>query len=42
MPALEEDRFMAGDLEAAAELVKSGALNASVRAGILPGLEPKS
>ncbi len=36
---LETDRFMAGDLEAAAELVRSGALNASVSAGILPGLE---
>jgi hypothetical protein len=31
---------MAGDLEAAAELVKSGVLNASVGAGVLPGLIP--
>lgn len=38
VPTLEVDRFMAGDLEAGAELVKSGALNASVSAGILPGL----
>ena len=39
VPALEADRFMAGDLEAAAELVRSGALNGSVSAGLLPGLE---
>jgi histidine ammonia-lyase len=39
VPALEVDRYMAGDLEAAADLVKSGALNASVSVGILPGLE---
>lgn len=38
VPTLEVDRYMAGDLEAGAELVKSGALNASVSAGILPGL----
>ena len=38
VPTLELDRFMAGDLEAGAELVKGGALNASVSAGILPGL----
>jgi histidine ammonia-lyase len=36
---LEVDRYMAGDLESAAELVKSGTLNASVSAGVLPGLE---
>ena len=36
---LEVDRYMANDLEAAAELVKSGTLNASVSAGVLPGLE---
>ena len=35
---LELDRFMARDLEAGAELVRGGALNASVSAGILPGL----
>jgi len=40
VPTLELDRYMAGDLEAAAELVKSGALNASVGAGVLPGLIP--
>ncbi|MCO5161183.1 MAG: histidine ammonia-lyase [Mesorhizobium sp.] len=38
VPTLEADRYMAGDLEAGAELVRSGALNASVGAGILPGL----
>ena len=36
---LEEDRYLAPDLEAAAELVASGALNAVVPAGILPPLE---
>jgi histidine ammonia-lyase len=36
---LEVDRYMASDLEAAAELVRSGALNASVGAGVLPALE---
>ncbi len=35
---LEADRFMAGDLAAASELVASGGLNASVSAGILPEL----
>jgi histidine ammonia-lyase len=40
VPTLEADRYMAGDLEAAAELVRSGALNASVSDGILPGLMP--
>jgi histidine ammonia-lyase len=39
VPTLEVDRYMANDLEAAAELVRSGALNASVGAGILPALE---
>ncbi len=38
VPTLEVDRYMAGDLEAGAELVRSGTLNASVSAGILPGL----
>ncbi|QDZ01892.1 histidine ammonia-lyase [Nitratireductor mangrovi] len=38
-PTLGDDRFMAGDLEAAAELVRSGALNASVSEGILPELD---
>jgi histidine ammonia-lyase len=36
---LEVDRYMANDLQAAAELVRDGTLNASVSAGILPGLE---
>ena len=35
---LEVDRYLAPDLEAAAELVRSGALNASVSAGLLPEL----
>ena len=39
VPTLEEDRYMAPDLEAALDLVASGALNASVAPGILPGLE---
>ncbi|MBO6724710.1 MAG: histidine ammonia-lyase [Rhizobiaceae bacterium] len=39
VPALAEDRFMAGDLAAASELVASGALNASVSKGILPELK---
>jgi len=39
VPTLETDRFMADDLAAATELVSSGVLNASVSAGILPGLE---
>jgi histidine ammonia-lyase len=39
VPTLEVDRYMANDLEAAAELVRSGALNTSVGPGVLPGLE---
>jgi histidine ammonia-lyase len=39
VPELEVDRYMADDLKAGAELVLSGALNASVSPGILPGLE---
>ena len=39
VPALEEDRYMAGDLQAATELVASGTLHSVVDAGILPGLE---
>ncbi len=39
VPTLEEDRYLAPDLEAAADLVASGALNASVAPGILPRLE---
>jgi histidine ammonia-lyase len=38
VPALDADRYMAGDLAAAAELISSGALNASVSQGILPRL----
>ncbi len=37
VPTLEVDRYMADDLAAAAELVSSGALNASVSQGLLPG-----
>lgn len=39
VPPLEEDRYMAPDLAAAAALVAGGILNASVSAGILPELE---
>jgi histidine ammonia-lyase len=39
VPSLESDRYMAGDLAAAAELVATGALNATVSNGILPVLE---
>ena len=39
VPALEEDRYMAPDLEAASLLVSSGALGAAVSTGILPALE---
>ena len=39
VPTLEIDRYMATDLEAASDLVASGALNASVSTGILPVLE---
>ena len=38
VPALEVDRYMADDLAAAADLVLSGRLNASVAPGILPEL----
>ena len=38
VPALEVDRYMADDLKAAAELVMSGGLNASVSNGTLPEL----
>ncbi|MEX0956927.1 MAG: histidine ammonia-lyase [Rhizobiaceae bacterium] len=38
VPALGDDRYMAGDLAAASELVASGALNASVSTGMLPEL----
>ncbi|GGB06760.1 histidine ammonia-lyase [Brucella endophytica] len=39
VPELEIDRYMAPDLKAASDLVATGALNASVSAGILPTLE---
>lgn len=39
VPTLEEDRHLAGDIRAAADLVAGGALVAAVSAGILPGLE---
>ncbi|MBB4103320.1 histidine ammonia-lyase [Allorhizobium borbori] len=39
VPALEEDRYMAGDLKAAAALVASGVLTGSVSTGVLPALE---
>ena len=39
VPALAEDRYLATDLENATQLVASGALNASVDAGILPTLD---
>jgi histidine ammonia-lyase len=39
VPALADDRFMAPDLEAAAVLVRSGALIAAAGADLLPGLE---
>ena len=39
VPTLEIDRYMAGDLEAACNLVATGALNASVSTNILPSLE---
>ncbi|PLU67693.1 hypothetical protein BMJ22_26470, partial [Sinorhizobium medicae] len=38
-PSIEEDRYMADDLKAAAYLVASGQLAAAVSAGILPKLE---
>jgi histidine ammonia-lyase len=39
VPTLEVDRYMAGDLAAAASLISSNALNEAVSAGILPVLE---
>jgi histidine ammonia-lyase len=39
VPTLEVDRYMAGDLQAASDLVASGGLNAAVSSGILPALE---
>lgn len=37
-PSIEEDRYMADDLQIASDLVASGKLNAAVSAGILPAL----
>jgi histidine ammonia-lyase len=42
VPALEEDRYLAPDLQAATELIATGALNASVPSDVLPGLEHAS
>ena len=39
VPTLEEDRYLAPDLQAATELVASGELNASVPPGTLPSLQ---
>ena len=39
VPALENDRYMAPDLAAAARLVADGTFAASVSAGLLPALE---
>ncbi|MCB5203203.1 histidine ammonia-lyase [Neorhizobium sp. T786] len=39
VPTLEEDRYMAHDLQAAALLIAGGSLNASVSDGVLPRLE---
>ncbi|WP_349956616.1 histidine ammonia-lyase [Rhizobium sp. ZPR3] len=39
VPSLEEDRYMANDLKFAADLIASGALNASISTDILPSLE---
>mgnify|MGYP001589794008 CR=1 FL=1 len=39
IPALEEDRYMADDLAAAASLIAAGALISAVTSGILPALE---
>jgi histidine ammonia-lyase len=39
VPVLEDDRFMAGDLQRASEIVASGQLANAVDAGILPRLE---
>ncbi len=41
VPTLEADRYMAGDLAAAGELVRSGRLSDSVSPEILPGLDPR-
>ena len=38
VPTLDDDRYLAGDIVAAANLVAEGHLEASVSAGLLPGL----
>ncbi len=38
VPTLDEDRYMAGDIKAASDLVAEGALIAAVPAGLLPAL----
>ncbi len=38
VPALQDDRYMATDLERATQLVATGALNASIQPDTLPGL----
>ncbi|WP_457580473.1 histidine ammonia-lyase [Ensifer canadensis] len=38
-PTIEEDRYLADDLQAAGELIASGTLNAAISSGILPKLE---
>ncbi|NVD42374.1 histidine ammonia-lyase [Ensifer sp. HO-A22] len=37
-PTIEEDRYLADDLQAAGELIASGTLNAAISTGILPKL----
>ena len=37
VPTLDDDRYLAGDIAAAANLVAEGAIEASVSAGLLPG-----
>ena len=38
VPTLDDDRYLAGDIAAAANLVSKGHIEASVSAGLLPGL----
>jgi histidine ammonia-lyase len=42
IPAMQLDRYLAPDLQAASELVSSGALNASISGDILPPLSPEN
>ncbi|PSH67650.1 histidine ammonia-lyase [Phyllobacterium brassicacearum] len=41
VPTLDDDRYMAPDLKAVADLIASGALNVAISAGILPVLETR-